>query len=97
MQAAQDMTPRCHWGKASFPATAQSFPLALAGEGETVRIVAVCGGNKLLERLRGMGIKPEDAVVVVQRQATGAVLIAKGAGRYALGGGMAHKIYVTKG
>ncbi len=75
---------------------AQSFPLAMAGEGEKVHIAAICGGRELQERLLGMGIKLADIIEVLQRREKGALLIAKDAGRYALGGGMAHKIYVTK-
>lgn len=75
---------------------APTFPLAMAGDGETVRIANLCGGALLHKRLLGMGIRLEDIIEVVQRREQGAVLIAKGTGRYALGGGMAHKIYVTK-
>ncbi|MDA3786798.1 MAG: FeoA family protein [Deltaproteobacteria bacterium] len=82
--------------KKPFRPASPSFPLALAGEGEQVQIAAIQGGGNLLERLLGMGIKPRDIVEVVQRRGQGIVLIAKETDRYALGGGMAHKIYVTK-
>lgn len=88
------MISHCHGKKLGPPV--QRFPLAMAGEGEQVQIAGVSGGSKLHERLLAMGIKPEDTVEVVQRGEKGAVLIAKGSGRFALGGGMAHKIYVTK-
>ena len=74
----------------------QSFPLAMAGEGENVRIVHIRGGRKIQERLLSMGINLEDEIMVVQRQTKGAVLISKEGNRYALGGGMAQKISVTK-
>ncbi len=73
-----------------------SFPLAIAGEGETVRIVSVRRGRKIQERLLSMGIQVDDVIEVVQCQNNGAVLISKENNRYALGGGMALKINVIK-
>jgi ferrous iron transport protein A len=73
-----------------------SFPLAMAGDGETVRIVSVHRGRNIQERLLSMGIQLDDVVEVVKRQDKGAVLISKENQRYALGGGMALKILVIK-
>lgn len=73
-----------------------SFPLAMAGDGETVRIVSVFRGRKIREKLQGMGIQIDDVIKVVQRRDKGAVLISKENNRYALGGGMALKIDVIK-
>ena len=73
-----------------------SFPLAMAGEGETVRIVSVRRGRKIQERLLSMGIQVDDVIEVMQRHNKGAVLISKENNRYALGGGMALKIHVIK-
>lgn len=70
------------------------FPLAFAGEGEHVEVVAMGKSNKMHERLLSMGIGIGDALDVVKCQGQGAVLVAKGQNRYALGGGMAQKIYV---
>jgi ferrous iron transport protein A len=72
------------------------FPLAFAGEGEQVEVVAVCKSKKVHERLLSMGIGVGDALDVIKCQGQGAVLIAKGRNRYALGGGMARKIYVRQ-
>ncbi len=72
------------------------FPLALAGEGERVRILQFPRGSKIQERLLSMGIKLNDEIVVVQRQLGGALVIEKKGVKYALGGGMAHKIYVSQ-
>ena len=72
-----------------------SFSLALAGEGEKVKIVSCRGGGLLRQRLLSMGIHIDDEIVVVQRQNGGAMLIEKTGSRYALGGGMAQKIHVT--
>jgi len=74
-----------------------SFPLALAGEGEQVKIVWIRGGRILQERLLSMGIHIGDELVVMQRQPGGALLIERSGSRYALGGGMAHKINVIRG
>lgn len=73
-----------------------SYPLVLAGEGEVVKVVALHGGHKLRERLLSMGINLEDKLLVVHKQANGAVLIEKSGCRYGLGGGMAYKINVIK-
>lgn len=76
--------------------TVSSFPLALAGTGETVRIVFIRGGATLKERLLSMGLQVDDLVGIVQCREKGAVLVAKGENRFMLGGGMAQKIFVTK-
>ena len=77
-------------------AGASVFALALAGEGESVRIVSVRRGRNIQERLLSMGIKVNDIVKVVRRQNKGSVLVSKGDSRYAFGGGMAHKIQVIR-
>ena len=74
-----------------------SFPLALASEGEKVRIVFFReNGVTLRKRLLGMGICQDDEIVIVAKHDGGAVLIARGGSRIALGGGMANKINVTR-
>jgi Fe2+ transport system protein FeoA len=73
-----------------------SFPLAIAAEGEKVKIVRFRSGALLRERLLSMGIQLHDELRVVQRQHGGALLIEKSGSRYALGGGMAHKINVIR-
>ncbi|MBM9520615.1 ferrous iron transport protein A [Desulforhopalus vacuolatus] len=76
--------------------TGPSFPLALAGAGERVRVVFIQGGAPFKERLLSMGIQVEDTMEVIQSRHKCAVLIAKSENRFMLGGGMARKIYVTK-
>lgn len=73
-----------------------SFSLALAGEGEKVKIVSCRGCGPLRQRLLSMGLHIDDEIIVVRRQNGGAILIEKTGSRYALGGGMAHKINVTR-
>ena len=70
--------------------------IAMAGEGESVRIVLIRGGQNIQKRMLSMGLTLDDVIEIVQRQNKGAVLISKAGSRYAFGGGMAHKINVTK-
>ncbi|MGE4560038.1 MAG: ferrous iron transport protein A [Desulfobulbus sp.] len=74
----------------------QGFPLSLAGEGEIVRVAMLPEGSKIQERLMSMGINLYDEITVVGKQRGGALMIEKNGTRYALGGGMAHKILVVK-
>jgi len=74
-----------------------SFPLALAGTGEKLRVVLIRGGANMKERLLSMGIQVDDTVEIIESRKKGAVLVAKDENRFMLGGGMAQKIYVTKG
>ena len=62
-----------------------------------MRIARMPPGKGVGERLAGMGIQPGDTVLVVQNQG-GSLLIETGAGsRFVVGGGMAGKIFVTRG
>lgn len=70
------------------------FPLAFAAEKERVEVVAMGKGKKVQERLLSMGIGVGDFLDIIKCQDQGAVLVAKGRNRYAMGGGMAQKIYV---
>ena len=97
--------PQCRGGKTMYlgygmhmsPKTKiASFPLSMAGEGEMVRVALLPQGSKIQERLMSMGICINDEVTVVQKQHGGALMIEKNGARYALGGGMAHKIQVVK-
>ncbi len=71
------------------------LPLALAGEGESLRIVSLRGGRGFHEKLVSMGLNVGDEIEVIQRRGGGTVLIAKEGIRYGLGGGMAQKILVA--
>lgn len=70
------------------------FPLALASEGDLVRIQRLQGGHGLMKRLTDLGLNQGAELQVVQRQGRGLV-VARGDSRIALGGGMATKILVT--
>ncbi len=70
-----------------------SFPLAAADEDTPVRVVAIHGGSGLTRRLAEMGLAVGSEIIVCQRQGAGLV-VKRGETRFALGGGMAHKILV---
>jgi ferrous iron transport protein A len=74
--------------------TPASYPLMMADEGARVRIVAHLGGAGLDKRMNEMGLNVGAEVVVRQRQGGGLVVM-RGETRFALGGGMAHKIMVA--
>jgi ferrous iron transport protein A len=73
---------------------AKSFALAMAGEGERVRIVALRAGKGLDKRLTDLGLNVGSEVSVVQRQG-GGLLVARDSARVAVGAGMAMKIRVV--
>ena len=75
---------------------ASCFPLMMADEGVRVRVVALKGGAGLDRRMTEMGLNVGAELVVRQRQGGGMVVM-RGETRFALGGGMAHKIMVAPG
>ncbi len=78
------------------PLAAKPFPLSMAAVGESIVIAEIRGGHCLLERLLAMGLGFADEMQVLQRHDHGGIVVAKNGTRYALGGGMAHKIYVVR-
>ena len=71
-----------------------SYPLLLAGAGERVRVVALRGGAALDRRVTQMGINVGAELTVLLREGGGLVVL-RGETRFALGGGMAHRIMVA--
>lgn len=71
----------------------EPFPLSMASEGTLVRIHTLRAGRGLAQRLTDLGLNVGGEVRVIQRQGAG-LLVARGEGRIALGGGMAAKILV---
>lgn len=71
----------------------KTFPLAMAGEGERVRIRMLQGGKGLAKRLTELGLNPGTEVRIVTSQG-GGLVVARGETRLALGCGMAVKILV---
>ena len=72
-----------------------AFPLRMAGEGETVRIVSLSGGSNFHDKLAGMGLGLGCEVEVLQNRSTGQMIIGHEGTRLFLGGGMAQKIQVA--
>jgi ferrous iron transport protein A len=70
------------------------FPLALANEGDRLRIHSLAAGRGLDQRLTELGLNVGGEVRVIHRQG-GGLLVARGEGRIAIGGGMAAKILVV--
>ena len=72
----------------------KGFPLSFADKGETVKIVSLWNGRGFRARLISLGIDIGDVIEILQCRQNGAVFIAKGGARYAIGCGMAQKIEV---
>lgn len=75
-------------------ASAGSFPLSMAVEGDRVRIVMHRGGRGLDKRLASMGLQIDSTIEILQRLG-GSLVVAVNDIRLALGAGMAHKIMVV--
>jgi len=69
------------------------MPLTMLPPGQVGRIVQIHAGQRLKQRLMGMGLAPGNTVRVL-RDNGGPLLLAVGESRIALGRGMAHKILV---
>ncbi|ADC62460.1 FeoA family protein [Allochromatium vinosum] len=85
--------PAVHIDRCESQPAAKTFPLAMAGEGERVRIQTLQGGKGLAKRLTELGLNPGTEVCIVTRQG-GGLVVARGETRLALGCGMAVKILV---
>lgn len=71
----------------------KAIPLGMATEGAKVKVIALNGGQTLSKRLTEMGIHIGSELLVRQRQG-GGLVVSRGELKFALGGGMAHKILV---
>jgi len=69
------------------------FALAMAAEGQPVRIVSLRAGRNMDRRLADLGLNIGSEISVVQRQG-GGLIVARDAARVAVGAGMAMKILV---
>lgn len=86
--------PNLEAGKVAEVTERRGFPLAQAGDGEQVEIVAVHGGGSIHRRLSDLGLGPGKRVTVVAGQPGGPMLLAIGTSRVAIGFGMALKVQV---
>lgn len=71
-----------------------THPLAVAREGERVRVARLLGGRGMALRLTELGLNVGSEVRVLHRQG-GQVVVLRGETRLALGAGIAHKVLVT--
>ena len=71
------------------------FPLAMAQEGELVKIFLLRGGKGLETRLTTLGLNVGSELIISQRQG-GNLVVIRGETRLALGAGMAQKIMVIR-
>lgn len=92
-QPSADHTPGCHQPAVDGEGSA-CYPLTMAGEGARVRVIALMGGAGLDRRMTQMGINVGAELRVVLREGGGLVVM-RGEMRFALGGGMAHRIMVA--
>ncbi len=73
----------------------KSFPLAMAQEGERVRIARLNGGHSLEIRLTDLGLNVGSELLISHRQG-GQLVVIRGETRLALGASMAQKILVSR-
>jgi ferrous iron transport protein A len=69
-----------------------TFPLSMASENATLSVVSVPGGEHA-RRLCDLGLTVGAEITVRQREGAGLV-VTRGGSRFAIGAGMAHKIFV---
>jgi len=72
----------------------QLIPLAVAREGEKLRIKALSGGKGMQMHLTAMGLRIEDPIMMISNTNKGQLVVALDQKRYVLGREMAHKILV---
>lgn len=75
--------------------TVRPYPLAMASGGDVVRIVGLRAGRGLDKRLRALGLSVDSVLRVIHRRPGGALVVARGETRLALGAGMSQKIMVV--
>lgn len=68
--------------------------LSKAEKGKRYRIVALMAGRGLGRRLTSLGLNINATIIPLQQRAGGAMIIARGDTRIALGSGMSNKILV---
>ncbi|MEQ8602092.1 MAG: ferrous iron transport protein A [Marivibrio sp.] len=71
-----------------------ALPLAMAREGDWVRVTRVSGGPRMEKRLTDLGLNVGAEVMVSQRQG-GGLIVVRGDLRLAVGAGAAQKILVA--
>jgi len=64
-------------------------------EGKTITVIRIEAGQSVNARLNNMGIMPGEKLRVI-KNSHGQIIIAKDNARFALGRGMAHKIFIEE-
>jgi len=80
---------------ATNPTETRVFPLALASEGDHLRIAAIGAGKELSRKLRDLGLPVGSEVTVIHCPFEGLMVLAHNDTRVALGAGMAHRILMA--
>lgn len=70
-------------------------PINVVPAGKTVEIRRLLGGRSFILKLQEMGLFPGSFVNVIQNSG-GALLVSVGSSRFAIGRGMAGKIFVSE-
>ncbi|MEX2690157.1 MAG: ferrous iron transport protein A [Candidatus Njordarchaeum guaymaensis] len=73
------------------------IPLAIASEGETLRIVSIRGGRGIMRRLADLGLVPGSIVKIIKSVGRGPILLEVKGSRIALGRGVCMKVFVEVG
>ena len=71
------------------------LPLTLASTGEHVEVTAITGDRAMQKRLGDLGVCAGKALRVIQKDASGQMVVALGDARLALGREMTLQIFVT--
>lgn len=69
------------------------FPLSVAREGMRLRVVALRGGDGFARRMTELGLNVGSELTVRQRQG-GGLVVSRGEARFALGAGLALRVWV---
>ena len=72
------------------------IPLNMAPEGKKLRVVSIRAGKHLTRRLGELGFNEQAQVMIVRSQSSGPLIIQLNDSRFALGRGMAMKIFVRE-
>ena len=70
------------------------IPLAMASEGEIVKIISVRGGRSVMQRLADLGLIPGTSIKIIKSMGNGPLLLEVKGSRIALGRGISMKLFV---
>ncbi len=70
------------------------IPLAIAPEGEILKIISVRGGRGVMQRLADLGLIPGTTIKIIKSMSNGPLLLEVKGSRIALGRGISMKLFV---